>query len=752
MTGSDPDLRVSLESEIQKGEAATGLSPSLCLIGVLALASLGAKGQDSVAGLPLKPEWGRFTVMVWQYQHDLRRVSALYEQLGLHAFHIDYGANEGELVRYAKSKGWPYYVDHAAGKGLLHLTPRSGVERILRSLRPVARPFSLADPKTLRALKDQLRRNIEVTRQGPVLAYAFDDEISLGSFASAVEVDASPAAVAWFQTWVMKRYESCGALNKQWGTSYGDFSKIGPQGFESLRQRHQTPAFSTWNLSRWMDWRSGMDALFAATLRRLVGYANGLDPKTPAGFVGGSHPAPWGGFDYERLTRSVQWMEAYDVCGNTEIIRSLWRGKSKPWVQTWFSRGRAGEDSWFLWRHLLHGARGVVAWPQTRGRPWFDSKRGLPPHLLSMASCLKEVQGPISELILDPAARFDPDPIAILYSHPSVQASWVLDASSHGRTWPHRSNSLDADNQSSGWNRIAWFSILEDLGYQYQVVTPSQLEKGELDGAKVLILPRVIALSDASARAAEAFVAKGGHLIADHLCGVLDEHGRGRPKGALDGLFGLRRKESRGLLGGRFLCEIDAELYQQPFEKRLRYGGALHHGRLTIYERGTLALPGSRTPKEDRGVLIRRPHEKGSSVYLNLTPLPYVIPRHRRGDVGAALRRIVGQELRDAGLAPRLEIRDREGHEVIGVEALWWRLKDGRQLLGLVANPIQRGAQDTARGAPGIQDLPRILKLEFKDPTEAFDLRRNATVPITGRSATVEWVPWEAAIFRITKP
>src|SRR6266481_6231885 len=68
-----------------------------------------------------RPDWTRFIVLVWQYQNDVRRDWPLYELAGLHGFHIDRGAGASDLVRLSLTRKWPYYVDHAAGKGILYL-------------------------------------------------------------------------------------------------------------------------------------------------------------------------------------------------------------------------------------------------------------------------------------------------------------------------------------------------------------------------------------------------------------------------------------------------------------------------------------------------------------------------------------------------------------------------------------------------------------------------------------------------------
>ena len=66
-----------------------------------------------------------------------------------------------------------------------------------------------------------------------------------------------------------------------------------------------------------------MDFQFSRVLSELVKYSNTLDPDTPAGFVGGQDPSVWGGYDYGMLSRAVQWMEAYDVNGTNEILKSF---------------------------------------------------------------------------------------------------------------------------------------------------------------------------------------------------------------------------------------------------------------------------------------------------------------------------------------------------------------------------------------------------------------------------------------------
>jgi len=55
------------------------------------------------------------------------------------------------------------------------------------------------------------------------------------------------------------------------------------------------------------------DSLWANFLGRLVQCATQADPQTPCGFVGGQAPCIWGGYDYAKLMKKIQFIEAYDL-------------------------------------------------------------------------------------------------------------------------------------------------------------------------------------------------------------------------------------------------------------------------------------------------------------------------------------------------------------------------------------------------------------------------------------------------------
>src|SRR4030095_3345811 len=417
-----------------------------------------------------RSEWTRFVILVWQYQNDVRQDIALYDQAGLRGFHIDRGAGEDETVRFSLERRFPYYVDHAAGKGILYLNrdlqnKLSGTGALSR------RPHSLADPRTIEALKSLLRENIATTKKGFVYAYAFDDEISLGAFNNPVEVDIHPLSIAWYRRWLENRYGTIANLNGAWGTAHISFADVEPSGFEAVRRRNSSAPFGAWNLSSWMEWRHFMDYQFAQVLADLTRYTNALDPTIPAGFVGAQQPSAYGGFDYALISRAVQWMEALDMGGINEILRSFWNRPRRVQVQTYDAGGSYKKNVWTLWNRLAHGHQAAIAWPKAWMQESSPGKRELSPMIEKLAPTFREIQGRVCEFIVHRDPYLDTDPIGLYYSHPSIRAGWVIDSIPHGATWPKRLTAVDDANLSSAWLRLSWCKLLGDLCYKYEFVS-----------------------------------------------------------------------------------------------------------------------------------------------------------------------------------------------------------------------------------------------------------------------------------------
>jgi len=700
---------------------------------------------ESVAALRQRAEWKQFTIFVWQYENDVRRDAALYQKAGLRGFHIDGGAGEQDKIQFSLDKSWPYYVDHAAGKGILYL-PKDVQQKISRVSGLQIRPSSLADPRSIDQLKALLRENVGATKRGLVYAYAFDDEISLGAFNNPVEVDIHPESLAWYRIWLGRRYGAILKLNDAWGTQFPSFDAVDAISFENMRGAANRAPLAAWNLSRWFEWRHFMDFQFAQVLAELTRHTNSLDPAIPAGFVGGQQPSAYGGFDYALLARAVQWMEAADFGGTNEIIRSFWNRPRRPHVQTFNGASSLQGNTWTLWHRLCHGQQATIAWPGN----WFTGSeaRSLAPHIEQLAPVFREVQGSASGFILHPDSYLDADPIGIYYSHPSIRASWVMDCVTHGSSWPNRSTSIDDANLSSARLRFAWCKLLEDLGYQYDFISYLDVQEERVQLSKrfkIVILPQAICLSDREAQALRAYVRAGGTLIADSLCGLLSETGRGRKIAALDDLFGIKRDESLGYLNGKGITEIDAEQYQRPFQERLEsYRGALQFNSMIVHERGTRSVSDATGETvQSAHVMMRRKIESGRTVYLNLTPIAYSEFSFRSGAMGRSWRDVIGKALIDAGITPRIEITGANGGEP-WMEALFWRNGERYTLAILKNAPELFAARDA--DAAGEQEI--TVRLRFP----ARDLRnvRTGKKFAAAQSFTDRFVPWEANLYEFS--
>jgi hypothetical protein len=296
--------------------------------------------------------------------------------------------------------------------------------------------------------------------------------------------------------------------------------------------------------------------------------------------------------------------------------------------------------------------------------------------------------------------------------------------------------------------------LLEDCGYQYNVVTPGQVTAGALEKEKyrVLILDRTISMSDTEAAAIRRFVEQGGTVIADYLTGILDEHGKGREKGgALDDLFGIKRDESKGYLDGKTIAEINGERYSKPFLQRLAYDGApMLEGVMPIYERG-LKGAGAMESVGGADVLAEKQTGKGRAFYFNLTPVAYTDLTWRQGDAGAKWRSYIGQILEETCGLPQRAAAKTGGKPVALAESLLWR-KGDTVVLAVVKNPPREAAVDSAGKIEDVFGEPIDVEISLAKPATGIrNLRTGEKLP-DGAVIKARWQPWEALVFEMKSP
>jgi len=230
------------------------------------------------------------------------------------------------------------------------------------------------------------------------------------------------------------------------------------------------------------------------------------------------------------------------------------------------------------------------------------------------------------------------------------------DVHDRGDKWVSRGSWSVRQRELSFRVRISWVQWAHDVGIWPKFVDARQLGGDYLTraGFRVLILPRVVAMSDATAAAIRRFAEQGGTVIADTWCGLMDDRCKLRPAGVLDGLFGVRRGDWRKLdlaqlapgAGGIKLGP--QPLPFMPFEKTLRaapgVGGASY------------GAPKAATRFRGADVAVTRQTAKGRAVYLNFRMESYFLHRLMPRMTTAA-RSFLLNTLAEAGVRPAFSVR-----------------------------------------------------------------------------------------------
>ena len=665
-----------------------------------------------------------FAILVWQYRTDAVQDAVLYDSVNLSGFHIDRGRGQQSRARFALDRKWAYYIDHAAGKGILHLTDRSGLQNIPRDGSPAERPYSFAEASTLEALQAQIDENVPDAISGRALAVALDDEVSIGTFNSPLELDYSPGSIRRFQSWVRGQYPDGDSMHRAWMEVAMPQAELTPKPFEFVREQITDRSPHQWRLAPWMDFRTFNDDQFAGVLADATRHASKQADGAPVGIVGAQQPSAYGGFDYSRLRHSLQFIEAYDIGGTNEILNSFWSDTPrKPRMQTFFASGNVSQDRGFLWYYLAHGNRGVIAWPSIGGEPWFR-EGNVHPHVQALAETFQQVQSPSLAPLAHPNTRPLFDPIAVLVSHPSARLGWAIDASTHGKTWPRRSSSLDNTCNSTGKNRVAWTRLLEDLGFQARLIDEAELASGILEAGKtrVLVLPQALALDSQTCDAIQRFAESGGIVIADFVPAITDEHGTGYEESPLAELFGVAGKGSQAdpWFDGSRRYEIDGERYNQPFAERISDDDCVIRNGQALIHRDLVAA------------WIENRFGNGLGLLINQSPTRLCDPATRRGATGATWRKKLFAILSAADIAPEVLT---EGVES-GVECLRYELAGSKdQIWCWVANPTRQAKVDGAGKLATIPDQAFALSVSPSDRLRSrirriIDLRSGDEIPI----------------------
>jgi len=383
---------------------------------------------------------------------------------------------------------------------------------------------SLSDPQWLKRIGDRITKTVALHRLYKPLYYSLGDETGIADLSAFWDFDMSRYSLDGMRAWLKSRYGSLAALNREWGSHFARWAQIMPMTTSEAMRRTDD------NFSGWAEFKEWMDIAFARALKTGRHAAHAVDPAAYVAIEGAQIPG-WGGYDYTQLAKAVDVIELGDFGQNMEIIRSL----NPRMVMLTTSADPAAHGAHRLWHELFRGSRGLILWdpkgdfvgedgtPKARGR--------------SAARYFHEVESGLGDLLVNSRRRVEP--VAMLYSPQSLRIQWLLDNRPKGEAWSKRDAEAEYEDNAIRSSMRAYSAALEHMGFQYAMLSPELIERGDLarKGYRVLILPHAIALSSAAADKIRDFVRQGGVVIADGEPGAFDRHGRKRARSPLSDLF-----------------------------------------------------------------------------------------------------------------------------------------------------------------------------------------------------------------------
>lgn len=514
-------------------------------------------------------------------------------------------------------------------------------------------------------------------------------EVSMGDEDSQVsgkfDICMSPTCNEDFRTFLKKEYrDSLAAVNAEWGTDYATWEDVVPITLEQAKQNGHFP--------QWVDHRRHMESVWADIFAFGREVSQEIVPGARVGYEGSDGtPGSFTGVDYWKLAQSMDLNNVYLGDFHTAVTRDF----AAPgtliglgWYGGYAETRNEPYNRWLPWRSLLRGANSVWIW---NGYGGIGSVMNAD---LSMESFYRANCQEINEMKAGPAkmlisAKRQHDGIAILWSPSSIHAGTFT----HGYNASNTLNSL--------------VRIVNDLGLESKIVSSEQLAKGELknDEYKVLVLPLCQALSTAEITTIKNFVQGGGHVIADILPGIMDEHGKPYPVGMLNDVFGVKHANTEKYR------EVVGEL--KPMPDGFSLGITKTDGNLEEDEgkvRGKVgAVP----------VMISHQYGRGDAELFNMQVPEYSTKadaKQKEGDFlgydgGIKLRRLLGNMFKDAGVTAEVTLTPEQPDVEIS------RFKNGDlQYIGIV----QKLARDPLAYSYGQAKPPATVPVRITFPANKY--------------------------------
>ncbi len=329
--------------------------------------------------------------------------------------------------------------------------------------------------------------------------YWFGDELSLsGYWSTPIDFCFSPTCLVHFREFLMKKYGSLAAINRQWGTDYKKLEDVLPETAAEARKH------TDGNYGAWADHLEYMDGLLLEYINKITNEGlRSTDPGARTSISGPQAASAYGGNDWYRQTPIYSGMMSYDGGSLLELMRSFAPDSfNLPWFLGYDIVG--GRVCYNLWRSLMFGARGAMAFhvPSLINPDFTLSESGQ-----GVVKYLPEIVDGTGKLVLNALAERPAPEIMIVYSQPSIRSAFI-----EGRAKEH---------ENLRWKYVM---LCRNFGIPFRFVADDQIAKGLLAEIKpkLVVFPDNNALSDDCLKQVENYLRQGGKILTDGNFGGMD--------------------------------------------------------------------------------------------------------------------------------------------------------------------------------------------------------------------------------------
>lgn len=478
-----------------------------------------------------------------------------------------------------------------------------------------------------------------------VVHWSLGDEERLGT----EDTPPGQALLAIFQDHLKKQFPSLEKLNESWKTPYRTWEEIRPPTLQEVKAGAP--------LSAWIAYRRFLESRFADYHAKGRAAITAHIPRAWVGLSGTQEPNSFNGYDWWKLSQSVD-----HVSGYVGLQPDLQRSFLKPgaFSTTFLGYDYADNNEQLArgrpWDLLFNAARGINFYTlvsHTLNCPLLRSDLSMTRQGAWFFEELAELKRGIGKLFME--ADYANDGIAIHYSPASLHAATA-------------SGLFQATDQSRNyWANVACLArILRDTHYQFDFLHEDQMAEGALSRYKVLILPWSSAISPKEATAIRQFVKNGGTVIADSYCGI--RNAQGVPEPVLDDVFGIRQP-----LTPPSLFPVKLKITSGPLASEAEIPVTKGVSRMAVTDGVAQATAGSEP------AVISHPYGKGHAFFLNANFSTYAwtiaggiagevqVGGEGNADARRAIQRFFRSLLTEAGirLPTQVILEDKEAANVL---------------------------------------------------------------------------------------